>query len=79
MPAGKGFKKIEMLIRAEFDCLCGKPKFQDYDKVEANTVILEIECMKMLINVNTFCGGTIKYHCKEGDYLTAGQIIAEVI
>lgn len=68
-----------MLIKAQTDCVINCLQHKNGDSVKEGDEILQIDVMKMIIPVITTFSGTIKYFTKQGDFVYAGTILAEVL
>jgi biotin carboxyl carrier protein len=66
-------------IRAETDSVINYLVFKDGDRVNEGNEIMQTEIMKMMFAIVTTVGGTIKYRVKQGDFVYAGTILAEVV
>ena len=67
-----------MKIRAEMMGAVLTHAYKDGATVEASDVILETECMKMTMYVETPVSGVIKYLCQPGQMISEGDELAEV-
>ncbi len=66
-------------IKAQTDSTINYLSYKDQDSVKEGDEILQAEVMKMMIPYETPISGTIKYYVKQGDFVYAGTLLAEVI
>ena len=51
---------------------------EDGDRVEAGDLLLQIECMKMLNDVQAPCAGVVRFLVPLGRVVGKGELVAEI-